>query len=203
MQEYYKILGISETASDEEVEKAYKRLKEKYSNERFYEGEVGNEAARNLTKVETAYSEIMSNRHSSSETNETPVDYSEVEALIRDGRIEAAQNKLDNISNRNAEWHYLQSVIFYKKNWFNESKKQLEICLTMEPYNEKYKNSYEKLKKKMSTSESNFRSGNAYNNANNADMNNNRQMGGTDCGSCVECCTTWCCIQMCCNSCYN
>ena len=59
MQEYYKVLNISADATNEEVENAYKTLKAKYSKERFMEGEIGNEAARMLTKVETAYFEIM------------------------------------------------------------------------------------------------------------------------------------------------
>ena len=62
MQEYYKILNISQDATDEQVEIAYKELKEKYSRERFYEGSVGNEAAKNLTKLEAAYHEIKEAR---------------------------------------------------------------------------------------------------------------------------------------------
>ena len=59
MRENYKILGIEETATDEEVRRAYQTLKAKYREERFLEGERGNEAARKLTQVETAYQEIM------------------------------------------------------------------------------------------------------------------------------------------------
>ncbi len=62
MKEYYKILGVNENASDEEIDSAYRTLKDRYSRERFYEGEIGNEAAKNLTKLETAYSEILKNR---------------------------------------------------------------------------------------------------------------------------------------------
>lgn len=54
---------------------------------------------------------------------------------------------LDNLTPRTAEWHYLQSIVFYKKNWFLESKKQLEFALSLDPQNMKYKNSLEKLNK--------------------------------------------------------
>ena len=63
LNEYYKILGISEDATDEEIESAYLKLKEKFSKDRFLEGDVGNRAAKNLTNVETAYQEIKSHRH--------------------------------------------------------------------------------------------------------------------------------------------
>ncbi len=204
MQEYFKILGVPATATDEEIDAAYKALKEKYSKERFYEGETGNEAARNLTKLETAYAEIISLRKSTSkkDNNTTVNDYSEVEFLIKDGRLDLAQEKLDDFSDRNAEWHYLQSVVFYKKNWTNESKKQLEIAINMEPYNNKYSDAYSKLKAKMEYNEKQFRSGNvAYGNQNDPNYVNDRQMGQSGCGSFFDCCTTWCCMNMLCNSC--
>ncbi len=203
MQEYYKILNISEDASIEEIESAYKTLKEKYSRDRFLEGEAGNDAARLLTKVETAYHEIMASRkNNQSEEKTSPVDFSEVESLIKKGDITSAQEKLDNINDRNAEWHYLQSVIFYKKNWINESKKQLEIALSMEPHNNKYAEDFAKLKQKMDYNDRQFRSGNTnFNSANGPQEDYNRQMGGTDSNGCLSFCATWCCMDMLCSMC--
>jgi DnaJ-class molecular chaperone len=201
MQEYYKILNISENATNEEVEASYRALKEKYSKERFEEGQVGNEAAKQLTKIETAYYEIMSARKmKSDEEKKSPMDYSEVERLIRKDDIAGAQQKLDDITDRDAEWHYLQSVIFYKKNWSNESKKQLEIALNMEPHNEKYGNAYTKLKQKMEYNDRQYTSGNAnFNNSNG--YNNQQQMGGSDMNNCCSFCATWCCVDMMCSMC--
>ncbi len=197
MQEYYKILNVSKNASDEEIEIAYKQLKEKYSRERFLEGEVGNEAARNLTKVETAYHEIMASRNKEQENN---TDFSgllnDADFLIRKGDIDGAQAKLDDISERNAEWHYLQSIIFYKKNWINESKKQLEIALSMDPHNTKYAEDFAKLKQKMEYNERVFKSGNA-----NFDQNQNRQMGEDGVNNCLSFCATWCCVDLMCSMC--
>ena len=116
MQEYYKILGLTEDATDAEVEAKYKELKEKYSRERFYEGEIGNVAASKLGKVEEAYEEIKEYRNSAKEKNSGLPGFSDIEKLIKDGKINEAQDKLDLFSDRGAEWHYLQSVVFYKKN---------------------------------------------------------------------------------------
>ena len=49
MNEFYDFLGLSESATDEEITERYNQLKEKYSEERWLDGEAGNEAARNLT----------------------------------------------------------------------------------------------------------------------------------------------------------
>ena len=202
MQEYYKILGITENASDDELEAAYKKLKDKYSKERFYEGEIGNEAAKNLTKVETAYAEIKAERkYRSSANGEYKEDFSDIEAAIKRGKIAEAQAKLDDVTDRNAEWHYLQSVVFYKKNWINESKKQLEIAMNMEPYNEKYSEAYMKLKQKIDFNEKQFHSGNANYNQNEPHRTTERQMGGSGMNDCLSFCATWCCIDMLCNVC--
>jgi len=201
MQEYYKVLGVSENATNEEIETAYKTLKEKYSKERFYEGDVGNHAARNLTKLESAYHEIMVERRTRSEkTHEKFIDFSAVELDIKNGNIAGAQQKLDDITDRNAEWHYLQSVVFYKKSWTNESKKQLEIALNMDPHNQKYADSYTKLNQKMAYNDRQFHSGNAgY--TSNQEPQNNQQMGGSDAGNCLSFCATWCCMDMLCSMC--
>ena len=201
MQEYYKILNISSNATDEEVENAYKSLKEKYSKERFYEGEIGNEAARKLTKVETAYHEIMASRKVVNDDGKVKYDFSDVEALIKSGDISKAQALLDDVYDRNAEWHYLQSVIFYKKNWINESKKQLEIAVNMEPHNVKYSDDYAKLKQKIEFNERQFKSGNANFNHGAQNDEQNRQMGGSDMNNCLSFCATWCCIDMMCSLC--
>jgi len=199
MQEYYKILGLPVDATEEEIENAYHTLKDKYSRERFYEGEIGNEAARNLTKLETAYHEIISSKKKV-ENDEMVNDYSEVERLIKNGNINEAQGKLDDFSERNAEWHYLQSVIFYKKNWLNESKKQLEIALNMEPYNNKYSDAYSKLKQKMEYNDRQYQGGANYNQGA-AQPQYDRQMGGVDSNSCLSFCATWCCMDMLCSIC--
>lgn len=195
MREYYEILGLNENASLEEVERAYVRLKKRYSEERFMEGEIGNDAAKNLTKVETAYRELKANL--SEKNNNGENDYSKVEENIKNGALNDAQAGLDDIYERDAEWHYLQSVIFYKKNWINESKKQLEIAINMDGKNEKYKTAYNKLVEKISFNERQFRSGNAEN----VGSGENRQMGGDSMNSCLSFCATWCCMNMLCNMC--
>lgn len=202
MQEYYEILGVSQNATDEEVAAAYRKLKEKYSRERFYEGEAGNEAARNLTKVETAYAEIVADRklHNNS-SDRSAEDFSDIEKAIKNGNLSEAQTKLDDISDRNAEWHYLQSVVFYKKNWINESKKQLEIAMNIDPHNEKYADSYTKLKQKIDFNEKQFHSGNASYGQNGSHRTTERQMGGPGINDCLSFCATWCCIDMMCSIC--
>ena len=48
------IFGLSEGATKEDINEAYERLREKYLEERFMDGDVGNNAAVMLTRIETA-----------------------------------------------------------------------------------------------------------------------------------------------------
>lgn len=200
MQEYFKILGLEPNATDEEIENAYQTLKSQYSRDRFLEGALGNQAAKNLTKLETAYNEIKASRVTFDEKSSDVHSFVEVERLIKKGDISSAQAQLDNIVDRDAEWHYLQSVIYYKKNWINDCKKQLEIALNMEPHNSKYINSYTKLKQVIDYNDKQFNSGATYNNGQDAQ---NRQMGGTDTNGCADFCLTWCCMNAMLNICCN
>lgn len=146
---YYDLLGVTEEMTDEEITDKFEELKKKYSEDRFLEGEAGNEAAKMLNKIDVAYSEIMAERRESRMAGKTNSSYTKVDELIRDGKFAEAQAALDEFNERPAEWHYLQSVVFYRKNWMNESKKQLEIAMQMEPSNEKYRTAYNKLKDKI------------------------------------------------------
>lgn len=190
----YSVLELTSTASDEQINFKYRALKQKYSEGRFLDGEAGNEAAKKLTELEQAYAEIMSMRSAKgSQSEETS--YKNVEDALRANDLAKAQEVLDSYSERSAEWHYLQSVVFYKKNWINESKKQLEIAVRMDGTNQKYRDTLKNLEEKIKFNQQQaFTSGNA-----NPQQEPERQMGGdpmTSCCSallCANCLSTCCC----------
>ncbi len=189
MQEFYEELGLTDSATDEEITARYNELKEKYSEERWQDGEAGNKAARKLTKIQTAYQEIMASRKEKQTEGERITSLDEVARLLKEGDVTKAQSILDDCHERNAEWHYLQAVIFYKKNWINDSKKQLEIAMQMDPANQKYRSAYAKMNAKDDYEKQT--AGGAQNPYQNQPTGDN-QMGGNDC---VSCCYTVCCIN--------
>ncbi len=203
LKEYYKILGLDETATDEEITNAYETLREKYKEDRWLEGEAGNEAAKMLTKVDVAYREITAARAQSAKTEESENSgkaFEDITALLKEGKINEAQSKLDEFNERSAEWHYLQSVVFYKKGWTNESKKQLEIAMQMDSSCVKYREAYGKLNAKAEYDQKNAQAGaagqNPYSSAPSGMGDDpSRQMGGNACGDCCTCCYTYLCVD--------
>lgn len=189
-QENYRILEVEEDATDEEIKASYERLKEKYNEERWQDGEAGNEAARMLDKLDAAYREVMDERKESARTTDGDNAYDEVTAAIKAGNIPRAQQLLDGFNERNAEWHYLQSVVYYKKNWLMDSKKQLEIAIQMDGANSKYRDAYEKLNKQTEYKE---QTGGAPNINTNPEPQN--EMGGNWCSTCASMCYTYMCVN--------
>ena len=205
----YDLFGLDEQCSDEQLDAAYGKLRSKYAEDRFLEGEAGNEAAKKLTELDEAYRDIVAMRRESANADSAACGndaYKAVEEKIKSGDLAGAQNLLDAFNERNAEWHYLQSVVFYKKKWTNESKKQLEIAMQMDSSNEKYKTAYNKLVDKIkSDSDKSFSSYSGDKNGKHyrGDETGAPQMGGD---SCID----WCCqmaicniaLNCCCNSCH-
>ncbi len=157
----FEILGLPSTATRDEVKDKYNELRKQYLEDRFKPGDEGERAAEKLQELDVAYRDAMdaidereqanyraSNNFDNGTTDNTSVDdFDKVRDLIKDNKLDEAQTALDQFINRNAEWHYLQSILFYKRNWFLESKKQLEMACQMEPQNQRYKQSLDKLTK--------------------------------------------------------
>lgn len=204
------ILGLSESATLDDVKNAYETLRAKYLEERFMDGETGNNAAKMLTKIETAYSELAREMSESAATGDGDA-FSRVEELIKAGNIQDAQRELDSFNERGAQWHYLQSIVYYRKNWINESKKQLEIAIQLDGGNEKYKEAYRKLNDRINYNANAAPNqgqpdGGAYQNGTYQGQTMNGggqsdQMGGNACAQCLDCCYTYMCISCLCDGC--
>ena len=195
----YEILGLTQSATMDEVEARYQELREQYQRDRFLPGDEGEEASEKLQQLEVAYRDIkmQQDEQKRAENVADEADYAEIQSLITSGLLDEAQGLLDERRNRDAEWHYIQSILFYKRNWFLESKAQLELACQMEPENTRYKQSLEKLTKILASntiSPDQLRT-------NSRPVDSAPQMGagnGTCTGSsCVDCLL----CNMCCNCC--
>ena len=117
-------------------------------------------------------------------------DYSKVEELIRAGKLTNAQEIMDNVTLRDGKWHYYQSVIYYKRDWMQESKKQLELAIECDPDNQKYKDTLARLVKVMGNPNTNPR-----------DMGTPPMENPQMTGNCLSnCCMAYCCSELCCSA---
>ena len=202
----FEILGLPSTATRDEVKDKYNELRKQYLEDRFKPGDEGERAAEKLQELDVAYRDAMdaidereqranraTNADNATSDNGATDDYESIRQQIKDNKLDEAQDALDQIIDRTAECHYLQSILFYKRNWFLESKKQLEMACQMEPNNKRYKQSLDKLTKilasntispdQMRTSSSSTEDSRYYDNG---------TCTGSACADCLLC-------NMCCN----
>lgn len=188
----YDFLNLQEDASMEQVEGAYKALKAKYSEDRFLDGDAGRQGAINLMNLEEAYRAILARRESQKTHQTFGSELGEADAAIRKGDLEGAQGILNRMTERNGEWHFLQSIIYYKKGWYSDSRSQLQAAINLEPGNKKYTDALTRLDNFMSSG------------AQMHDPTQTRSTGGPGGGAdqamgIANCCTTLCLLDCCCN----
>ncbi len=180
MKDPYAVLGLPRDTDKDLLKAKYDELHELYGEQRFKAGEAGNEGARKLQELEEAWVLISSDMDRTDKTEAFGNDYGRIDMLIRDGKYNEAQDILDSITERKGEWHYMQAIVFYKREWLTEAKTQLEMAIQDDPSNEKYRSSLDKLKLTMSGGAS-YNGANAGNNQTppqNAQYNNNPYNGG-------------------------
>lgn len=194
------VLGVSENCTQNELFDAYKDLRRKYSDLRFADGQTGSDACAKLEEIELAYQQANDTLRAKYNVEYSGSNLSDVENAIKAGNIEEAQSILDDCKERNAKWHYLQSVIFYKKNWVSDALKQLDFACSLDPDNAKYTEARQNMINKMNESATKQDASFYRNSADNTQRTYTRETGNTGrrSGSVCDCCTSLICADCCC-----
>ncbi|MBQ4096004.1 MAG: J domain-containing protein [Oscillospiraceae bacterium] len=147
MNDPYKILGVSPSASDDEIKAAYRELAKKYHPDNYANNPLGDLANEKMTEVNAAFDEIMNSRRGGSAYGSTSYgysqgssDYSQIRSLIQSGNVTEADNILSQISEsyRNAEWYFLKGSVAYSRGWLNDAYNYFSRACSMDPNNREY-----------------------------------------------------------------
>lgn len=65
--------------------------------------------------------------------------FRQVRSDIQAGELSWAEELLDGVEDRCAEWHFLKGAICYRKGWMDEARRYYQSAYRMEPGNEEYK----------------------------------------------------------------
>lgn len=199
MKNPYEILGLTPDASEEELRARYEQLVAKYKDERFLPGEAGNQAAEKLNDVEDAWREIMRDIEARKYSN----DYDRIAALIKQKNYNAAQDALDAIADRGAQWHFYQSQVYYYREWLTECRKHLTMAIDLDPNNEKYRTALSRLDTVMGNGKADPKNVHSQS-GDDIDMARRQTQNGSDDiyrgNALSNCCTTYCLASMCCDT---
>lgn len=147
MKDPYKVLGVSKNASDDEIRSAYYELVRKYHPDNYGEDNPLKDLANEkMQEVNEAYDKIQELRKKGEEKSSDNSYYSgssryyEVRQLINQRRFGDAGRKLASMDklDRDAEWHYLMSVVLMQRGNVNDAMRELEMACSMDPTNEEY-----------------------------------------------------------------
>ncbi len=190
----YQILNMPEDSDFEALKAKYETLKAEYGEERFLPGEKGAQAASKLTELEYAWKLILDKKKAKEDEEKYGVGFDYVEKMVKEHRYDEAQSRLDSMPTHDGEWHYYQALVFYKREWLNDSYAHLQEAVRLSPDNEKFKDALLKMKQVMGNGEI-------------PPQQLNDTVGGPNqsrdtTGNCLNtCCTTLCCMEcasMCC-----
>ncbi len=136
----YKILGVSASATDDEVKNAYRRLAKKYHPDNFNQDPAAAELAEEkMQQINEAYDSIVRMRKGGGSANAGSC-YMDIRRMIQSGRIHDAEMLLDGIpdAQRDAEWFYLKGVLLQKKGWLEDAYTHVATACRMDPGNMEY-----------------------------------------------------------------
>ncbi len=204
MRDPYDVLGVSRSASDDEIKKAYRTLARKYHPDNFA-GSSGAEvtgAEERMKEINEAYDTIQKERsgkgnagagyssngyrgsyntYSSSGTTS----FYQVRKLINEGKFSDAELIIDSTpaGDRGAEWNFLKGYLLAQRGFYYDAVRYIEIACYLDPQNLEYR----EARNRMRTRSNNF--GGTY-----------RQTSGSDCDVCGTCSTLILC-DTCCECC--
>lgn len=175
MNDPYEVLGVSASATDDEVKTAYRNLAKKYHPDNYASApDVAELAAEKMTQINQAYDEIMNARK-----NGTPIgggsntsssgggynygsagtysgsqhtDFADVRNLLSAGRITDAEMVLDGVpvQRRNAEWYFLKGSVLYRRGWIDQAYAYFETSVNAAPNNTEYRAAYTQVSQQRS-----------------------------------------------------
>ena len=200
MNDPYTVLGVSASASDEEIKRAYRDLVKKYHPDNYVNNPLADLAEAKMKEINEAYDAIVKmrtqggyqqgyqqqssggyqygyqNRNQSGNRYADPT-LRQVRQLIMQNNLNEAERLLRTARSNTAEWYFLMGSVAYRRGWMDDARQNFWTACSMDPNNPEYRQAL-----------------------NNMGMQANRgaYRGGSDM---TDLCTTLCCLNCLCNSC--
>ena len=203
----YKVLGVSENATQEEIRAAYLELVKKYHPDKYTDNPLKELAGEKLKEINQAYEMLTKKQTTTSGsgygsssngaygsynaggTYSRPggtaysgpfaAEFARARSFINQNNLDAAQAVLNSVSVHNAEWNYLSGVIALRQGSYQRATECFGRAYDAEPDNAEYRNAFTSLNN----------SGRVYQRGANGNM---------DASPCCDVCSALMCLNCCC-----
>ena len=161
MRDPYEVLGVTSSASDEEIKKAYRNLARKYHPDNYHDNPLADLAQERMKEINEAYEAVQNIRKGKaaggaysagqnpygnnagyggySRSYDTGDRYmAAAYNYIRFGRYQEALNILNSVTDRSARWYYLSAVAHSNLGNQVTALEHIRRAVSMEPDNPEY-----------------------------------------------------------------
>lgn len=167
MTDPYQVLGVSRSASDDEVKEAYRNLAKKYHPDQYAESPLKDLADEKMKEINEAYDAITAERRGGGTAGAAAgagagrgyaggyntvnqnggSEFRDVRSFIMTGRIADAEQILNGVpqDRRNAEWYFLKGSVLYRRGWVEEARDHFGRACQMDPSNSEYASAYNQV----------------------------------------------------------
>lgn len=164
MRDPYEVLGVTSSASDEEIKKAYRNLARKYHPDNYHDNPLADLAQERMKEINEAYEAVQNIRKGKTAGSaygagqnpygnnagyggysQTGTRFARVRQAINAGELNMAEELLNASSDRGAEWNYLKGVVCYRRGWMDEARQYYQIAIQLDPNNAEYRRAWQMI----------------------------------------------------------
>ncbi len=153
-----KLLGVSDGASQAEIQAAYERLMQRFSETNYLGSPLWDMAEEKRVSIRAAYALLTQTEPASEPDRPAPAEVPEAAAqgsvnyrvrnMLNMNDLDGAENLLAEQPDRetNPEWIFLRGMLAWKRGWLDEATGLVKQAAAMEPNNAEYKASLNRIR---------------------------------------------------------
>ncbi|MEF2561768.1 MAG: DnaJ domain-containing protein [Negativibacillus sp.] len=169
MTDPYQVLGVSPSATDEQIKNAYRELARKYHPDNYVNNPLADLAQEKMKEINEAYDQIQRQRKQQQQSysgqasanrgysnagysrqsysGQGRSQFADIRQLLNSNRLGEAEELLEGIpqQRRDAEWYYLRGRVFYVHGWLDQAYSYYTRAVQMNPGNAEYQTALNQL----------------------------------------------------------